>query len=110
MPSDYTLQGKCARLRLLEKGNKEKLVWSQRVAAAMFETLDKNHRLSGLPIIRRDMLRIVKERCAAAKLPETICNHTFRGMGITVFSAERRRAGSRPGHGKSFRPAHNEAL
>jgi hypothetical protein len=24
---DYSLQGKRARLRLLEKGNKEKLVW-----------------------------------------------------------------------------------
>ena len=31
------------------------------------------------------MLRIVKERCAKAELPETICNHTFRGTGITVF-------------------------
>jgi hypothetical protein len=31
------------------------------------------------------MLRIVKERCAAAGLPESICNHTFRGTGITVF-------------------------
>jgi len=31
------------------------------------------------------MLRVVKERCLAAGLPETICNHTFRGTGITVF-------------------------
>jgi site-specific recombinase XerD len=100
--SDYSLQGKRARLRLLEKGNKEKLVWLHHEAeeyldaylemaqiteadAPLFQTLDKNHRLSGLPIMRRDMLRIVKERCATAGLPESICNHTFRGTGITVF-------------------------
>ena len=51
----------------------------------MFQTLNKNHRLSGEAISRRDMLRIVKERCATAELPESICNHTFRGTGITVF-------------------------
>jgi site-specific recombinase XerD len=51
----------------------------------LFQTLDKKQRLSGLRITRRDMLRIVKERCAAADLPESICNHTFRGTGITVF-------------------------
>lgn len=31
------------------------------------------------------MLRMVKERFLAAGLPETICNHTFWGTGITVF-------------------------
>lgn len=99
---DYTLQGKRARLRLLEKGNKEKLVWLHHEAeqyldsyleaaavgesgAALFQTLNKNHRLTGLPLSRRDMLRAVKGRCAAAGLPDTICNHTFRGTGITVF-------------------------
>ena len=91
-----------ARLRLLEKGNKEKLVWLHHEAeqflgaylevanisesaAPVFQTLNKNHELSGMAITRRDMLRIVKERCAVAGLPETICNHTFRGTGITVF-------------------------
>jgi len=100
--SDYSLQGKRARLRLLEKGNKEKLVWLHHEAeqfldayleaanisenaAPVFQTLNKNHRLSGAGISRRDMLRIVKERCAKAELPESICNHTFRGTGITVF-------------------------
>lgn len=98
---DYSLQGKRARLRLLEKGNKEKLVWLHHEAeeyldaylavaavadaAALFQTLDKAHRLTGLAISRRDMLRIVKVRCAQAGLPDTICNHTFRGTGITVF-------------------------
>ena len=99
---DYSLHGKRARLRLLEKGNKEKLVWLHHEAeqflgaylevanisesaAPVFQTLNKNHELSGMAITRRDMLRIVKERCAVAGLPETICNHTFRGTGITVF-------------------------
>lgn len=31
------------------------------------------------------MLRIVKERCIAAGLPEGICNHTFRGTDMTGF-------------------------
>jgi site-specific recombinase XerD len=99
---DYALQGKRARLRLLEKGNKEKLVWLHHEAeqfldayleaaaiaepdVPLFQTLNKNHVLSGERITRRDMLRIVKERCLAAGLPETMCNHTFRGTGITVF-------------------------
>jgi site-specific recombinase XerD len=99
---DYRLEGKRARLRLLEKGNKEKLVWLHREAeefldayiaavgiedadAPLFQTLDKVHRLSGEVITRRDMLRVVKERCTAAGLSEEFCNHTFRGTGITVF-------------------------
>jgi site-specific recombinase XerD len=99
---DYTLEGKRARLRLHEKGGKEKLVWLHREAedlldayltaigisdpkAALFQTLDKKHRLTGKGMSRRDMLRAVKLRCKAIGLPVTICNHTFRGTGITVF-------------------------
>ena len=100
--ADYSLQGKRARLRLLEKGGKEKLVWLHHEAeqyldaylegahisdagAPVFQTMNKNHRLTAEGISRRDMLRVVKERCAVAELPESICNHTFRGTGITVF-------------------------
>jgi integrase/recombinase XerD len=99
---DYRIEGKRARLRLLEKGGKEKLVWLHHEAeqfldaylaaarieyadAAIFPTLDKTQRMSGTPLTRRDILRIVKERCKAAGLSETFCNHTFRGTGITVF-------------------------
>lgn len=99
---DYRLEGKRARLRLLEKGNKEKLVWLHREAeefldayiaaagirdgdAPLFQTLDKAHRLTGQSITRRDMLRVVKDRCRSAGLSEAFCNHTFRGTGITVF-------------------------
>ncbi len=31
------------------------------------------------------MLRVVTQRCNAAGLSESFCNHTFRGTGITVF-------------------------
>jgi integrase/recombinase XerD len=98
---DYRLEGKRARLRLQEKGGKERLVWLHHEAeqyldeylaaaqieeaGALFPTLDKTHRMSGTPLTRRDVLRIVKERCRAAGLSETFCNHTFRGTGITVF-------------------------
>jgi hypothetical protein len=92
--SDYTLQGKRARLRLLEKGNKEKLVWLHHEAeqyldayleaagindtgAPVSQTLDKIHRFTGDSLSRRDMLRIVKERCAAAELSNCTA---FRGF------------------------------
>jgi site-specific recombinase XerD len=100
--SDYRLEGKRARLRLMEKGSKEQLVWLHREAeefldaylseariedpkAPLFQSLDKLHRLSGEAILRRDMLEMVKARCRAAGLSEEFCNHTFRGTGITVF-------------------------
>src|ERR1039457_109776 len=96
------LEGKRGRLRLMEKGNKEKLVWLHREAeefldtyleaagiedakAPIFQTLDKAHILSGEVLSRRDMLRAVKQRCNAAGLSEAFCNHTFRGTGITMF-------------------------
>jgi integrase/recombinase XerD len=100
--ADYRLEGKRARLRLLEKGGKEHLVWLHHEAEAhlnayiaaagiddphapLFQSLDKAQRLTGLAINRRDMLRMVKARCHAAGLSEEFCNHTFRGTGMTVF-------------------------
>jgi integrase/recombinase XerD len=99
---DYRLMGKRPQLRLKEKGGKEKLVWLHHEAeefldryidaveikdskAPLFQTLDKLPHLTGQGMSRRDLLRAVKQRCANAGLPETICNHTFRGTGITVF-------------------------
>ncbi len=98
---DYTLEGKRARLRLHEKGGTEKLVWLDREAedfldgylaaagitdpkAPLFQTLDKKHRLTDRGMSRRDMLRALKTRCEAVGPPVTICNHTFRGTGITA--------------------------
>jgi integrase/recombinase XerD len=99
---DYRMEGKRARLRLLEKGNKEKLVWLHREAeefvdayiaaagiddpgAPLFQSLNKVHRFTGEALSRRDMLDVVKARCKAVGLSEEFCNHTFRGTGITVF-------------------------
>jgi site-specific recombinase XerD len=99
---DYRVVGKRPQLRLQEKGGKEKLVWLHHEAedfldayleksgitgpkAPLFQSLDVKHRVSGNAMSRRDLLRAVKQRCAAAGLSDTICNHTFRGTGITVF-------------------------
>ena len=69
---------------------------------AVFQSLNKTHRLSGEAISRCDMLRVVKERCLAAGLPETICNHTFRGMGITVYLQNGGSLEARSGYGEPF--------
>jgi len=99
---DYRMEGKRARLRLMEKGGKEVLVWLHHEAEAyldayigaagiddprapLFQSLDKAHRLTGEALDRRNMLDMVKARCRAAGLSEEFCNHTFRGSGITVF-------------------------
>ena len=100
--SDYRHEGKRARLRLMEKGNKEHLVWLHREAeefldayikeagledarAPLFQSLDKMHRPTGEALLRRDMQEAVKVRCKAAGLSEEFCNHTFRGAGMTVY-------------------------
>jgi integrase len=38
----------------------------------------------GQGMVRRDVLAMVKRRCAAVGLPCSICNHSFRTTGITV--------------------------
>jgi len=53
--------------------------------APLFKSLDKGHKMTGVVISRRDMLRVVKQRCNTAGLSDSICNHTFRSTGITVF-------------------------
>jgi len=40
--------------------------------------------LSGMALTQRGALDIVKRRCRAAGLPPDICNHSFRGTGITL--------------------------
>jgi len=79
--------GSAAFVRALRDGSDAYLAVAAitNAAAALFQTQDKVHRLTGLAISRRDMLRVVKTRCAQAGLPDTICNHTFRGTGITAF-------------------------
>ena len=40
--------------------------------------------LSGRPMSRQDVWKMVKRRCEAAGLPDDICNHSFRATGITI--------------------------
>lgn len=109
-----------------KNGNKEKLVWLHREAeefldaylaaavrdadAPLFQSLDKAHRLTGDTITRRDMLRVVKERGAAAGLSEEFCNHTFRVTGITVFHHNGGALEAAQGHGESLRSPHHKAV
>jgi len=41
-------------------------------------------KLSGRGMAREDVYSMVKRRCAAAGLPSSICNHSFRATGITI--------------------------
>jgi site-specific recombinase XerD len=51
----------------------------------LFPTLGRDRRLTGLPMRRRDVLRMVKRRAAAAGLPPSTCCHTFRATGVTAY-------------------------
>jgi len=42
-------------------------------------------RLSGAALSQRGALDIVKRRCRAARLPDDICNHSFRATGMTLY-------------------------
>jgi integrase len=123
---DYSLQGKRARLRLLEKGGqgKARLAASrggavsrclsrsgayQRGGCARVSDADKNHRLTGAPLparyaaYRQGTLR--ESRTPGEHLQSHLPGHRHHRV-----PAERRLPGSRPGYGESFRPAHHEAL
>jgi integrase len=41
--------------------------------------------LKGEVLTERGALDIVKRRCRAAALPADICNHSFRGTGLTLY-------------------------
>jgi len=93
-----------AWLVLREKGGKQRRipchhrirenVRAYLLAAAFLDTRSKeplfqsaprhNKALSGQGMTRRDVLAMVKRRCAAAGLPSSICNHSFRATGITI--------------------------
>jgi integrase len=51
-----------------------------------------------------DALRAVKRRCRVAALPSSICNHSFRATGVTIFMENGGRledAQERAGHADS---------
>jgi site-specific recombinase XerD len=42
-------------------------------------------KLSGAALSQRGALDVVKRRCRAARLPDDICNHSFRATGMTLY-------------------------
>lgn len=100
---DYFQAGKRWKFRFMEKGGKYNEVFAHHNAeqyldayleaadiwdekkSPLFRTLDRKLALSPREMHRTDALRMVKRRAVAAGLPESICNHTFRGTGITTY-------------------------
>jgi integrase/recombinase XerD len=50
----------------------------------LFRSVGKHRQLTGNPMARTDVLRMVKRRALAAGLPSSTCCHTFRATGITA--------------------------
>lgn len=100
---DYFQSGKRWWVRLHEKGGKRHEVPCHHNAEAyldeyleaagdagmkkapLFQSVGKDRRLTGKPMHRLDVLRMIKRRAKQAGLPETTCCHTFRATGITAY-------------------------
>jgi integrase/recombinase XerD len=104
---DYYLQGRRTWFRLHEKGGKlhavpvhhkaEQYVDEYLKAAGVdpekkeyaslpfFRAVNRNRKLTERPLMRRDVLEMVKRRAGRAGLPYSTCNHTFRATGITSY-------------------------
>ena len=101
---DYYQNGKRWWVRLHEKGGKRHEVPCNHkleealdayldaagirsdMKSPLFRSLDKHKKqLSPNPLVRRDVLRMVKHRAVAAGLPSSTCCHTFRATGITAY-------------------------
>jgi integrase/recombinase XerD len=99
---DYFPQGKRWWLRLHEKGGKRHDVPAHHLAEAyldayleraaladpnapLFQSVDRQRRLTGQELGRREALDMIKRRAKAAGLPPSTCCHTFRATGITAY-------------------------
>ncbi len=100
---DYYTEGRRAWFRLHEKGGKRHEIPAHHNAAdyldayldaagiaqqkksALFRSIDRSGKLTDRPLDARNALDMIKRRAKAAGLPETICCHTFRATGITVY-------------------------
>jgi integrase/recombinase XerD len=101
--SSAYFQGKRCWFRLHEKGGKrhdvpvhrraEEFVDAYLTAAGiidqkgvpLFRSLNRRRRLTDRRIHRLEILAMIKRRCRKAKLPKTICCHTFRATGVTAY-------------------------
>jgi integrase/recombinase XerD len=100
---DFDDESSHATLLLHEKGGKERRIpahdfvrdalrsyvaaagLAPRSKAPLYQsTPRRSGALSGEALHRADVWAMVKRRCAAADLPSTICNHSFRATGITI--------------------------
>ena len=78
MVADVFVQNDRLWVRLHEKGGKAKL--------PLFPTLDRSsEQLTDAPLSRRNALDMVKRRARQAGVKTAICNHSFRGTGITTY-------------------------
>src|SRR5216684_3734514 len=51
----------------------------------LFRSFEKGDKLTGNPMIRSDVLYMIKRRAKGAALPYSTCCHTFRATGITAY-------------------------
>ena len=100
---DYYLSGRRRLFRLKEKGGKDHAVPAHHHASEyvedyldaaglwsgpklpMFQSVDRQGRLTGRRLDRSDVLQMVKRRARAVGLPETTGCHTFRATAITTY-------------------------
>jgi site-specific recombinase XerD len=101
--SDYFPQGRRTWFRLHEKGGKlhdvpahhnaEQYVDEYIIAAAiaeqkkapLFRTVDRRGRLTDRPLLRTNVLEMIKRRARQVGLSDAISCHTFRATGITAY-------------------------
>jgi site-specific recombinase XerD len=91
------LQGKCGKRQDVPLHHNAKDYLDTYLGAAgieeeeekpLFRTSGRSKELTGRPLSRTSILRMVKTRTAEAGLdPRRVCCHTFRGSGITAYLA-----------------------
>ena len=102
---DYYQDGKRWWFRFREKGGKQHQVPAHHTAEAyldayllaagvgddkkapLLRSVTRHGQFTDRQMTRNDAFRMVKRRAAAAGLPLTTCNHTFRATGITAYLA-----------------------
>lgn len=71
-------------------------------------TIGKTGVLTGFPMHRIDVWRMIRRRVADAGMSVEIGCHTFRATGITAIPRCRRHARECPGDGSARKPTHDK--
>jgi len=100
---DYYVNGKKWWFRLHEKGGRFLEVPAHHTAEAymdayieaggikgqkkrpLFRRMNRSHELAESAMDRREVWEMIKRRAKAAGLTDRLCNHSFRGTGITIY-------------------------